>query len=395
MALVFKIFGVQGYAIFIIQSLFGALTFMGNHPDQTRWLGIRTYEYDRFHRLPASHGVFAPLEQSHFFYSQTCKIVTENPGRAFLLLLKKCLQFYSLIEIPNSENIYVFMANNPFLRLLTFKFGSFAVPFGFVLPFFLIGYFACFRRIPLPLHGLVILYPLSIVVFHVCGRFRLPIVPVLVIIALMGISKIRDWMKQKLWRPVIGSSLAVVVVMILLHFGSSSPRELINYSAEQDLLRGQWLYGRLKNNETIALSGYEPDMKTAESLLKRALVAKGQLAATHCALGILYFDGLPDHNLAINNFDMAIAADSGYYKTYGSKGLFLLDKGQMFEAFKCFDKAIELHQGDAKVYDGRGLARLEGQNDIDGALQDFDQALKISPRFASAYNNRGQARARQ
>lgn len=373
----------------------GIDSFIGNHPDQSRWLGVRTYEYDRFHRLPASHGIFAPWEQSRFFYGQTCEIITQNPGKVFLLLLKKCLQFFSLVEIPNSENVYIFIASNPLLRLLTFKFGSFSVPFGLVLPFFLIGYFACFRRIPLPLHALIILYPLSIVVFHVCGRFRLPIVPVLVIIALMGISKISGYLQQKLWCSVVSSASAVVVVLILLYFCSASPRESINYSTEQDLLRGQWLYGRLKNNETIALPDYDPDMKTAESLLKRALAAKSGLAATYCALGLLYFDGLPDDDLAIENFDRAIAADPEYCEAYNSKGLFLLGKRQTHDAYKAFDKAIELHQGDARAYDGRGLARLEGQNDIAGALQDFNQALKISPSFASAYNNRGQARTRQ
>ncbi len=373
----------------------GIDTFMGNHPDQSHWLGVRTYEYDRFHRIPASHGIFAPWQQSRFFYGQTFEIIAQNPGGAFLLLLKKCCQFFALIEIPNSESVYAFTSSNPLLRLLTCRFGFFAMPFGLVLPFFLIGYFACFRKIPVPLHALVVLYPLSIVAFHVCGRFRLPIVPVLVIIAVMGAGKISDWLKQMVWSPIIRSATAVVIVLILLSLWSISPRESINYLAEQDLLRGQWLYNRLKNNETIALSNYEPDMKTTESLLNQARAENSKLAAIYCALGLLYFDGLPDNELAIKNFDRAIAIDPGYYETYGSKGLFLLSKGQMQAAFNCFDKAIELHQGDARGYDGRGLARLEGQNDITGALQDFNQAIKVNPAFASAYNNRGQAKARQ
>lgn len=369
--------------------------FMGNHPDQSQWLGIRTYEYDRFHRLPASHGIFSPLQQSLFFYDKTFEIIAQNPGRVFLLFLKKCLQFFSLVEIPNSESVYAFTETNPFLRLLICRFGSFALPFALVFPLFLIGYFACFRQIPFPLHALLILYPLSIVVFHVCGRFRLPVVPAFILIGTLGGIKIITWIKHKLWWQLASGTSAVFAVLILLYFCAGSPRDSINYSAEQDLLRGKWLYNRLKNKKTIALPGYEPDMKTVENLLKRALVKKNKLAATYCALGMLYFDGLSDDDLALKNFNRAIAIDPDYYETYGSKGQFLLNRGHIHEAFKSFDKAIDLNKGDARAYDGRGLAGFEGQNDIDGALQDFNQALKINPNLASAYNNRGRIKMRQ
>lgn len=95
---------------------------------------------------------------------------------------------------------------------------------------------------------------------------------------------------------------------------------------------------------------------------------------------------LPD--LALAEFDQAIALDPDYVDAYIGRGQTHLDLDDFDLAIVDFDQALALDAGRAEAYTGRGNANQE-KNDLDQALADFDRAIALDPQLAAAYAGRG------
>jgi len=74
-------------------------------------------------------------------------------------------------------------------------------------------------------------------------------------------------------------------------------------------------------------------------------------------------------------------------KLYSNLGGALANVGNLTEAMKAFDKAIELNPNDASAYNNRGIANAMLGNRTN-ALKDFDTALKLNPAFTDALINK-------
>ncbi len=73
---------------------------------------------------------------------------------------------------------------------------------------------------------------------------------------------------------------------------------------------------------------------------------------------------------------------------YTSRGMSLLEKGQIDDAISAFNKAIELNPGNSVAYFSRGITYFkQGKNE--NAISDYNKAIEISPEFVAAYQNRG------
>ncbi len=76
-----------------------------------------------------------------------------------------------------------------------------------------------------------------------------------------------------------------------------------------------------------------------------------------------------------------------------NEGMRLLDAGRAVQASHYYDNAIRLDPRLPEAYLVRGLARL-GNQDLEGARQDFDQALLLRPLWADALYFRGLSSAK-
>ena len=77
---------------------------------------------------------------------------------------------------------------------------------------------------------------------------------------------------------------------------------------------------------------------------------------------------------------------------YGMRGMIRLEVKREFDlALVDYDRAIQLDQSSAHVYNNRGLIHV-ARKDYDKAIADYDRAIAIDPRYVLAYNNRGNAR---
>lgn len=95
------------------------------------------------------------------------------------------------------------------------------------------------------------------------------------------------------------------------------------------------------------------------------------------------FYKMGDFELAIENFDMALAEDPNHERAWFNKGFVLRKLDRDEEAIECFEKSIELNPGYEKAWYSKGftLRKLENYKE---ALACFEKALEINPDYENA-----------
>ena len=157
-----------------------------------------------------------PSAKSRYFFARSWDYIIAQPLDYLELLAHKTYLFISGDEIPRNLDPYFARKDSRLLSLLLWKYGL-AFPFGLVGPLALIGLYAFWRspesRTPAGrlLLLFVVCYAVSVILFFVTSRYRLPAVPVLLLLAGCGV--------RTLWHL---SRPALVAVPLLLVFCNAS-----------------------------------------------------------------------------------------------------------------------------------------------------------------------------
>lgn len=208
----------------------GVNFYIGNNPDYDRTTTTRPGEGWRdLVDLPQREaGITGPGAGSRYFLSKSWEYARTDPAGYLALLLRKVYLFWHGAEIPRNIDPYFAGQYSPVLRLLLWKYGL-AFPFGLVSPLALLGaaYLLLRPEHRTPGTDLVLLfagiYMLSVVLFFVTGRYRLPAVPCLLLLAAYGASTLtalRRW-------PLYLSAGALALLLIATNAGAraASPQE--------------------------------------------------------------------------------------------------------------------------------------------------------------------------
>lgn len=142
--------------------------------------------------------------------SEALSDIRRYPGRYLTLQLDKLLAFFGPRETPNNLSFEMALETNPRLHLAT-------VRLAWILPLAGLGLFFARRREHMLLHLFLWSYAVSTVLFYVLARLRLPVVPVLLILAGLALEGMwRGWTegRRRLW--AVPALLAVTVSMWLL-----------------------------------------------------------------------------------------------------------------------------------------------------------------------------------
>ncbi len=95
-----------------------------------------------------------------------------------------------------------------------------------------------------------------------------------------------------------------------------------------------------------------------------------------------------DYEDAKKLYGRAIENDKSNEKLYNERGLAKMNLGDYEGAIKDYDNAIRLHSKYAGAYYNRGRAKNK-LGDLKGAIEDFDNAIKLNPNDVDAYYKRG------
>jgi 4-amino-4-deoxy-L-arabinose transferase-like glycosyltransferase len=227
-----------------------------------------------------------PSEISRFWINKTKEEIARDFGSWLKLVGNKIRYFFNAYEVPNNRNYYF---SKRFSSLLNFP----LVAFGAVIPFALLGMIVVRRswRHHFLLYGYFFAYFISLIAFFVNGRYRLVIVPVLLIYAAASFQWIYLQVQQKRFLTVVVAAVSVLLLYSITY--SSVPR-----------------------------IGYR---------------------ANYYNLGNAYRDlGQPEK--ALSCYDASVRISPNFYHGYFNKGKLLVQLGRSDEAKTVLKKALKLAQ---------------------------------------------------
>jgi len=274
-----------------------------------------------------------PSEVSGYWYDRSWTQIKARPGQWAELMARKLAFVMSSYELPQLENYYF---QKRYSALLALPLPGFAI----IAPLGLVGLVLTFRRRRPRLLALYCsVYLLSIVGFFVVARYRLPVVPVLIVLASYAVVELARRVRA---REFAALAVPLVVLGVLLYAVNAN-----HYGVDR-------------------ASGY---------------------AQPHFRLGIIYAErGMTEE--AIAEYETAIGLDPDYPKSYLNLGAVLTEAGRTDEAMAAFREALRLDPAYASARINLAML-LERSGDYDRALSHVDSVLARDRRNPTALKERG------
>ena len=187
----------------------GINLYIGNNPDYAETVAIRPgWEWDELVTQPARAGIERPSAKSAYFAERAWDYIKGDPTGWLGLMGHKLGAFWHGDERGRNQPIYFWRTYSNVLSASLWKAGI-AFPFGLVAPLALWGMLLSLRRIG-PMWPLlyVLSYCLGVIAFFVAARYRVPVLPVLIVFAAYGLWALWDWGRAGRWWS-LGLGLAV------------------------------------------------------------------------------------------------------------------------------------------------------------------------------------------
>jgi tetratricopeptide (TPR) repeat protein len=271
-------------------------------------------------------------EVSAFYYKKALNFVLDRPLQWSSLIFKKLFYFWNSYEISNNQNLYFFRKFAPVTIILP--------PLLFLIaPFSLIGLWMVFtkdRRYHI-ITLFVIAYMASVVAFFVNGRFRLPVLPFLIILSVYAIFQTINYIKQKKMKSLVYVLLALLILIPICNIDFFNIRHN-SFAMSRFSLGNVYLKKGLKQK---ALEQYS-----------RALELEDCVPSAHLNRGIIYF-GEKDFENARSEFNLELSSCKRSPQAHNNLSV---------------------------------LDRLSG--DYESALNHAIEAIKQSPQYLEAYINK-------
>ncbi len=183
---------------------------------------VRGHETPNFERADAarlaeaaSGRALSPREVSAYWMGRSWDDIAADPARWMGLLVRKLLMTINRYEVADGDSLYVHARSSWMLLGL----GS-VWHFGLLFPLGAYGLFAAWReRRPVGVFAALLLsMTIGVAAFFILGRYRLPLVPVLVPFAAFGVVRLVDWVRCGQWRQLFGGVAVTVPLIVICHW---------------------------------------------------------------------------------------------------------------------------------------------------------------------------------
>ncbi|OGL41713.1 MAG: hypothetical protein A2161_18045 [Candidatus Schekmanbacteria bacterium RBG_13_48_7] len=339
-------------------------------------------------------------EISEFWRNLALKEIRKYPGHYILLYLKKILLFFSGYEIPQIENSYYYRDN------ITHVLKYLPVTFPFIAPLAVLGMIVGFRKRGdlLLLKILLITHALSMSIFFVSSRYRLPVIPIFIVFAAYICERFIESikMRKKVFCLIMIVSIAVLYFILNLGHPKTLDFSVMEYNLgvifkDQDDFKTalQHLSHVNPDSPAYAESLYAAGIcyqrsgsleKARDTYLEaeKLMPARPEIAYN---LGLIY-DALDQPEKAIEAYNRSLKLDPGHYRSYNNAGMIYMKYNQFKDAEKTFLKAIELNQWYLISYMNLGKCYYM-QHDLEAAARTFQEVIDRFPERSEGYQNYG------
>ena len=184
---------LAGHDLVLISSNAGVNAFIGNNPDFDSTLEIQPGAewLDLVSRPRREAGEVTPSGQSRWFLGRALEFAVTEPAAWLRLTARKAYRFVHGAETGRNLDLYQARTWSGLLSALLWSRGL-AFPMGLAMPLALLGLFLGWRggRFKCPEARLLLLfaavYAGTVIAFFPASRYRLPVVPVLLLLAALG-----------------------------------------------------------------------------------------------------------------------------------------------------------------------------------------------------------------
>jgi len=291
-------------------------------------------------------------EVSSFFYRRGFDYIKERPFQWIGLMIKKLDYFWNGFEISNNQNLYFYRGYASITKILP--------PLFYIIsPLSLIGLVLIFKydRKYIIIPFFVITYMLTVLAFFVNSRFRLPVLPFLIIPASLAFWKIVDYIRARDKARIAASAIAFVCIFALTSidfYGISNESYAMSHFSLGNIYLKKGMQDRALEEYSTALEMApcvpkahlnrgviffsQNDFKRAEEEFKLELETCHVSAEAHNNLSVLKrLSGDPQE--AFRQAEQAIAQKVNYPEAYINK---ILALRQLKEDSAAFNSAKEL-----------------------------------------------------
>jgi tetratricopeptide (TPR) repeat protein len=318
-------------------------------------------------------------EVSRFFTGKAFEHISANPGRTLELMGRKTLLFWGPAEISNNEVLYYDRAHSRVLRFLP--------GFPAALALAIIGlallamefrsrrrregaadetYSRRFELVVLMI-GFVAVYFASFLPFFIQGRYRIPIIPVLLLFGAYGIESVRSDLGARRLKTVA----IWVAVFAVAYLGARL--QLAEY--KPDL--GMWHF--------LRGDAYRKQAKTelARAEFAKAVESSGKPnALAYNNLGVA-LDQLGRQAEAVDPLEKAIGINPNFLDARRNLVSVLLRMNRADEAYRQLVEIVRLDPKDAVARSNLGVC-LMMQSRLEDALEQFETAVQLNPTYVNA-----------
>jgi tetratricopeptide (TPR) repeat protein len=309
----------------------------------------------------ALHRSLSPGEVSSYWLGKSLEYIKTQPLDWLGLWAKKWTLVWNAREIEDSDDFYIYRQWSSLLSVF-----SRLNHFGVLAPLAAVGLLLSvgqWRRLWL-LYAMILALATSVTLFYVFGRYRFPLVPLLVVFAGAGLMQIINFYKDQLWRPLFGATAVFCACAVFTNwpvFGFSGP----GAAGYNNLSNAYYKQGKVEEAIQTALKAIELEPK---------------YGVAHYNIGNLYA-GQGKFALAQRHFEEALRIYPNYADVRANLGQLLAERGDLQAGIEQFRRAIALDPALARAHLNLGVA-LAKQGQLDEADAPLREAARLMPQSA-------------
>jgi hypothetical protein len=249
---------VKGHEFVLVSSNGGINFWIGNNPRYDQLVSIRPdVEWQRLTQEPARAGIHGQAASSRYFVAKSLGWAAIHPWSFARLQAHKLRQLISGDEIFRNHAIYPARLESPVLSVLLWKIPFLAFPFGLLLPLAMVGLWVGWRRARF-LAALVFGLSLMVLAFFVAARYRMVLVPFLLIFA----AKAVHWFAMEAGRTQrLGAGACAALLFLVANVGQGPMDRWMNPDAEYSLASQLGARGQVQKATTLfeSVVAHRPD----------------------------------------------------------------------------------------------------------------------------------------
>jgi tetratricopeptide (TPR) repeat protein len=338
--------------------------FVGNNADYEKTLGMRAgWDWDKLVRQPSLHGINTPSEKSFYFWMSSFDYIKDQPIDYLALQLSKTWDLLHGVEQGRNQDIYFWRNYSDLLSLLLWHY-KLAFPFGLIAPLALIGLVRHFRNMSHFGGIYVISYSLSIVMFFPTARYRIIIIPLLLIFFSQTFFWLKDSLNNRNFRDFFSGISSILVLFVFCNIGGNPMN--MSGNAEIHFNLGQAYADKQKPEKALfhfqrattidstywqawfnsaSVEGMKGNFETAKNIFSKITIFEPNRPEVWVNLAHSY-RGLGQNEAAIDSYEQALLINPYLPKIYLELLQICIQLGKQEKAKTVLNQAITIYPKD-------------------------------------------------